>query len=201
MNNSFLAFLVTDLRPPFLLISCGLPCTLKSTVVNLVAKEKNCPVLRTDAIRRELLKNENIFDVSVAGDMTKRTRIYDELFQRADAALQKSSCLILDATFITNALREKAAAIAAGHNVPFVILETVSPREVALARLRDRRPETSESNAVTEEAYFDNERRFESIDINTLAGKFPLAMILYMTVDTSEFAPESWKIIRREERP
>lgn len=197
----FLDYVNTDLHPPFLLISCGLPCTLKSTVVNRVAQLKNCAILRTDAIRRELLKGEDIFDTRVGGDMSQRSRVYDELFSRAEGMLPEVECLILDATFITGGLREKAAAVAAHHGVPFIIVETVSPREVALARLRDRRRETSESNAVTEEAYFDNERRFEPVDIDTLAGTFPGLVVTHIVVDTSEFAPPSWTLIRREERP
>ncbi len=197
----FLDYIKTDLQPPFLLISCGLPCTLKSTVVNRVAQIESCTVLRTDAIRRELLKDEDIFDARVGGDMSKRGRVYDELFARADRLLPEAKCLILDATFITAALRDKAAAVAARHSIPFIILETVSPREVALTRLRSRNPATSESNAVTEEAYYDNERRFEPVNLDHLALKFVELKMQHLVVDTSEFAPQSWTIVRHEERP
>lgn len=46
--------------------------------------------------------------------------VYDETFQRADEALEKGDSVILDATFVSQPLRRRAAEIAAEHNETFV---------------------------------------------------------------------------------
>ena len=111
-----------------MLIACGLPGTWKTETTEEVARIKGCKLLRTDLIRLEVLKNEDVFDEKVAANMDKRTMVYDEMFRQADEALNSGDCVILDATFVTQSLRQRAAAIAAKHNVTFVILQTDCPR-------------------------------------------------------------------------
>ena len=90
-------------------------------------------------IRLEVLKNEDVFDVKVAGNMNKRLSVYDEVFRRADELAGKSNAgLILDATFVTQELRRRAAEIAAKHNMTFVILQTSCPQEVSMARIKKK---------------------------------------------------------------
>ncbi len=67
-------------------------------------------------------KNEDIFDVKVAGNMNKRQLVYDEMFRQAETLAKKGKGVILDATFVTRDLRGRAAEIAAKTKIPFVIL-------------------------------------------------------------------------------
>ena len=67
-----------------MLIACGLPGTWKTETTEEVAKIKSYPLLRSDLIRLEVLKTEDIFDEKVASDMTKRTAVYDEMFRQAN---------------------------------------------------------------------------------------------------------------------
>ena len=107
-----------------------------------------------------MLKNEDVFDVKVAGNMNKRLSVYDEVFRRADElAKKKQDGMILDATFVTQELRRRAAEIAAKHNLTFVIMQTSCPQEVSLARIKRRTKEKYESNALTEEAYLANKSK------------------------------------------
>ena len=62
-------------------------------------------MLRSDIIRLEVLKNEDIFDNKVASNMNKRTQVYDEVFRLADEYLKGEKAIILDATFVTQELR------------------------------------------------------------------------------------------------
>jgi hypothetical protein len=157
-------------------------------------------VLRSDLVRLEVLKGEDVFDEKVASDMGKRTMVYDEVFRRADEALEKGDSLIIDATFVTQSLRRRAAEIAARYNKTFVILETNCPQEVAIARILRRTKENYESNALTEQAYFDNEKKFEKVDVDDLKRLYPNLSIIHVTVDTQYDPPEDWYISGMEKR-
>ncbi|HNS91134.1 MAG TPA: hypothetical protein PKJ72_13915, partial [Deltaproteobacteria bacterium] len=66
------------------IIACGLPATNKTETTEVIARIKGYTMLRTDIIRREVLKDEDIFDEKVASDMDKRKLVYDTMFSRAD---------------------------------------------------------------------------------------------------------------------
>jgi len=161
---------------------------------------KGYPILRSDLIRLEVLKGENIFDEKTASDMSKRTMVYDETFRRADQALTKADGAIIDATFVTQSLRRRAAEVAAKHNKTFVILETRCPQEVAIARILKRTKENYESNALTEQAYLNNKKNFEKVDVDDLKRLHPKLEIIHVTIDTRYDAPEDWYVIGLEKR-
>jgi predicted kinase len=200
MREPFLEYIENSLKPGFLLIACGLPGTWKTETTEEVAKIKGCRLLRTDLIRLEVLKNEDIFDSKVAGNMNKRTQVYDEMFRQADEAMSGGDCVILDATFVTQSLRRRAAAIAAKYNKTFVILQTDCPREVSIRRILARDKENYVSNALTEEAYLNNKKKFEPVDLDDLKNENPNLDILHLIVDTSEDPPEDWYITSGEKR-
>ncbi len=187
-------FIENELGTGFLLIACGLPGTWKTETTEEVARIKGYPLLRTDLIRLEVLKNEDIFDEKVASNMDKRTMVYDEMFRQADENLEKGDGVILDATFVTQSLRRRAAEIAAKHNLTFVILQTDCPQEVAIRRILSRTKEDYVSNALTEAAYLNNKKRFEAVDLDDLKGLYPSLNIIHLIVDTRHDLPEDWYI-------
>ena len=94
MKESFAKFIETELEPGTLLIACGLPGTFKTETTEEVSKIKGYPILRTDLIRREVLKDVDIFDEKVAKlkaeEMNKletRYAYYLELFKIAHEIL------------------------------------------------------------------------------------------------------------------
>ena len=194
MREPFVKFVEKELRSGFLLIACGLPGTWKTETTEEVARIKGYPLLRSDLIRLEVLKGEDIFDEKVASNMDKRTAVYDEMFRQADKALDKNAGVILDATFITQSLRRRAAAIAAKHNLTFVILQTDCPQEVSITRILKRSKEDYESNALTEQAYLNNKKRFEAVDLDDLKSLYPEIDIIHLVVDTQHDPPEYWYI-------
>jgi len=200
MREPFAKFIETKLGSGFLLIACGLPGTWKTETTEEVAKIKGYPLLRSDLIRLEVLKNEDIFDEKVAADMDKRMMVYDEMFRQADESLNKSDGVLLDATFVTQSLRRQAAAIAAKHNKTFVILQTDCPQEVAIRRILRRTKENYESNALTKQAYLNNKKRFEEVDLNDLKTLYPNLSITHLLVDTRHDPPQDWYIIGMEKR-
>ena len=108
--------------------------------------------------------------------------------------------MILDATFVTQSLRGRAAAIAAKRDKTFVILQTHCPQEVAIARILRRTREDYESNALTEQAYLNNKKKFEKVDVDGLKRLNPNLDIVHLMVDTQYDPPQDWYITGVEKR-
>lgn len=200
MKEPFAKIIETELESGTLLIACGLPGTFKTETTEEVSKIKGYPILRTDLIRREVLKDVDIFDEKVASNFEIRKRVYDEMFKRAEETLQKDNGVILDATFVTQELRRRAAGIAAAQNKTFLVLQTNCSKDASINRILKRTKENYESNALTEQAYLNNLKKFENVDLNDLKSLYPELPIVHLTVDTELDTPEDWYIIRIEKR-
>ena len=200
LKKPFGSFVEKELGAGVLLITCGLPGTWKTETSEEIARMKGYPILRSDLIRLEVLKGENIFDEKIASDMSKRTMVYDEIFQRADEALTKGGSAIIDATFVTQSLRRRAAEVAAKRNKTFVILETSCPQEIAISRILRRTKDNYESNALTEQAYLNNKKKFEQVDVDDLKQSYPKLDIIHASVDTQYDTPQDWYVIGLEKR-
>jgi predicted kinase len=200
LREPFAEFIKTKLGSRTLLITCGLPATWKTETSAEVSKIKGYPILRSDLLRLEVLKGEDVFDAKVAGNMSKRLSVYDEMFRQADDLAEQGKGVILDATFVTQELRRRAAEIAAKRGLTFVILETSCPEEVSVERIKRRTREKYESNALTVEAYLANKRKFEPVDLDGLKKLYPKLRIVHLTVDTCHDAPEDWYIVGMEKK-
>ncbi len=200
MREIFAEYVENELSPNILLITCGLPGTWKTETSQEISKIKGYPILRTDLIRLEVLKNEDVFDEKVASSMAKRELVYDEMFRRAEKLAEKGEGVILDATFVTKKLRRRAAEIAAKAKVPFVVLQTNCSEEASIARILRRTKENYESNALTRQAYLNNKKRFESVDLDDLKKNYPHLKIIHLIVDTEFDSPGDWYIIGKEVR-
>ncbi len=198
MREPFIAFMERELGPRCVLIACGLPASYKTETTEVIATLKGYRVLRTDMLRLEVLKGEDIFDEKVAASMDKRTQVYDEMFGLARELAAAGAGVILDATFVKQSLRRRAAEVAAEHNIPLVIQQTRCPQEVSLRRIARRTRENYESNALTEQAYLNNVRKFEPVDLEDLKTRHPSLEILHLLVDTT--SDEEWFVIARTVR-
>jgi predicted kinase len=201
VKEAFAKFIKANLGPKTLLITCGLPGTWKTEAAEEVSKIKGYPILRSDIIRLEVLKNEDVFDPKVAGNMNKRMSVYDEVFRRADELASKSDGgIILDATFVTQELRRRAAEVAAKRNMKFVIMQTSCPQEVSVSRIERRTKEKYESNALTVDAYLANKKKFEPVNVEELKKTYPTLKVLHLTVDTCHDNAEDWYVIGIDKR-
>jgi len=200
MREPFKDYMKKGLRPETVLIACGLPASYKTETTEIIAKLKGYVILRTDMIRLEVLKNEDIFDEKVASSMEKRRLVYDEMFGMADELAGKGKGVILDATFVTQSLRRRAAEVAAKYNKTFVIQQTQCPREISLKRILKRTKANYESNALTEQAYQNNVDKFESVDLEDLKKLFPELKIIHLLIDTASNSEDEWFVIDRVNR-
>jgi predicted kinase len=200
LREPFAEFVKAKLNPDILLITCGLPGTWKTETSQEISKIKGYPILRTDLIRLKVLKNEDVFDEKVASNMSKRQLVYDEMFRQAENLAQKGKGVILDATFVTQKLRRRAAEIAAKNKIPFVILQTSCSEDASITRILRRTKQNYESNALTKQAYLNNKKRFETVDLDDLKQRHPGLDIIHLTVDTECDNPDDWYIIGKEIR-
>mgnify|MGYP003565218040 CR=1 FL=1 len=200
MKEPFNKFIENELKPGTLLIACGLPGSYKTETTEEISKIKGYPILRTDLIRLEVLKGMDVFDEKVANNYEIRKRVYDEMFKRAEDALKKGDGVILDATFVTQELRRRAAGIAAEQNKIFVIQQTNCSKDASINRILKRTKENYESNALTEQAYINNLKKFEKVDLDDLKNLYPELSIIHLTVDTELDPIEDWYIIGMDKR-
>jgi len=200
LREPFVKFVEAELSSEILLITCGLPGTWKTETSQEISKIKGYPILRTDLIRLQILENEDVFDEKVASSMAKRELVYDEMFRRAENLAEKGGAVILDATFVTQKLRRRAAEIAAKVKISFVVLQTHCSEEASIARILRRTKEKYESNALTRQAYLNNKKRFEPVDLDDLKKRHPHLNMIHLTVDTEYDNPEDWYIIGKEVR-
>ena len=200
MKEPFIDFMKRELKPETVLIACGLPASYKTETTEVIAKMKGYKILRTDLIRLEVLQNEDIFDEKVASNMKKREIVYDVMFSLADELAGKGEGIILDATFITQELRRRAAEVAAKHKKIFVIQQTQCPQRVSLKRISERSKENYESNALTEQAYLNNKKKFQPVDLENVKSFYPSLHILHLLVDTTSDLVNEWKVIDKVAR-
>ena len=64
----------------------------------------------------------------------------------------------------------------------------------------NRTKENYESNALTEQAYLDNKKRFEAVNLDDLKKLYPELNIIHLIVDTRHDPPEDWYIIGEAKR-
>ncbi len=182
------------------LIACGLPGSNKTETMEVVSRIKGYTILRTDVIRREILKKEDIFDEKVASSMDQRRLVYDEMFRRAGEMVSSGVGVILDATFVTQALRIRAAQVAADNQKLLMVQQTHCSQKYSLNKISKRTKENYESNALTDQAYYNNKSKFEPVDLDDLKARFPSLGIVHIIVDTDSDLEQDWHVIERFDR-
>jgi len=200
MREQFTDFVEREIEDDAVLIACGLPATNKTETMEVIARIKGYTILRTDLIRRDVLKGEDIFDEKVASNMDKRKLVYDRMFSLADELASQGKGVILDATFISQSLRKRAAEVAARNNKTFIIQQTSAPEVYSLDKISKRTKENYESNAITPEAYYNNLKKFEPVDLDELKELFPGLSIVHLVVDTASDTEGGWYVISKTTR-
>jgi len=195
MQRAFSEVIESEIPADALLISVGLPGSWKSPVMEEIAKMKGFQILRSDLIRLEVLKDDDVFDEKVASDPDRRKRVYEEMFKRAESTLMTSKGgLILDATFFTQELRSRAAELAGRARRTFVIAECVCTEERSIERILKRTKENYESNALTRQAYLNNKAVFQPVDLEDLKKRFATLPMIHLVIDTECDTKPDWKV-------
>ena len=194
------AFIDKEITDGMVIIACGLPATNKTETTEVIARIKGYTMLRTDIIRKEVLKDEDIFDEKVASDMDKRKLVYDTMFAKAEEFASLGKGVILDATFITQSLRKRAAEVAAKHGRTLLIQQTSCSQKYSLDKISRRTKDNYESNALTPEAYLNNKKKFEPVDLDDLKRAFPGLTIIHLLVETESDSEDGWYVMAKTVR-
>ncbi|HOS96016.1 MAG TPA: AAA family ATPase [Deltaproteobacteria bacterium] len=195
MREPFKTFVEQEIEDGMVIIACGLPATNKTETTEVIRRVRGYTMLRTDIIRKEVLKGEDIFDAKVASDMDKRKLVYDTMFSQADELAAQGKGVILDATFITQSLRRRAAEVAARHGRTLLIQQTSCSQKYSLDKISRRTKDNYESNALTADAYLNNKKKFEPVDLDDLKRSFPDLRIIHLLVETESDSEDGWYVI------
>ena len=201
MDRTFSDVIAAEVPRGALLISTGLPGSWKSPVTERISKIIHVDILRSDLIRLDVLKGLDIFDEKVASNQDNRMRVYEEMFRQAEKRLQQDAKgLMLDATFVTQALRLRAAEIANRNSRPLVIAEMVCSEEASIRRILKRTKENYESNALTHQAYLNNKALFQKVNLDNIKRPWPALEVVHIVIDTEYDEPERWQIKKVDRR-
>lgn len=147
----------------------GVIASGKSTVGEQIAHAMQAPVVGSDRTRKHLAgaqPTENIargpWEGAYASSMTER--VYDEVISRGDAVLSSGRPVVLDASFRTRAMRERARELARRHGVAFYFVECRATPESCKERLRERARQGSTVSDGRLELLDDFISRWEPVD-------------------------------------
>ncbi|MCP2293561.1 bifunctional aminoglycoside phosphotransferase/ATP-binding protein [Nocardia amikacinitolerans] len=135
----------------------GMPGTGKTTVARRLAAATGATVLSTDRIRTELAAARIV--TGEGGQFgtgryspANKARVYDELLDRARTLLGSGVSVILDASWVDEDERHRAAELAEQTYSELVQLHCACPPELAAGRIRERAPGDSEATPAIAEA-------------------------------------------------
>jgi len=139
-----------------LVLVIGLPGSGKSTVARIIAKEIRAKILRTDEIRKALIREPKYNEM-------EKEMIYDAMFLAAEQLLKEGESVILDATFYKEELRDKAIDIAENLKKKFLIIECRAGDEIIKKRMEKRRKSMKSLSDADFEVYKKLKEKFEPI--------------------------------------
>ncbi len=130
-------------KRPLLFITSGLTGTGKTTAANKISVDYNARKISTDEVRKEMRgidKYERHHEPYNTGIYSpeKMKETYLRVIEKGKKYLQKNRNVVLDATFKTKDLREKAKEISDETDSNFLILNTVMPEEKVKKYLKER---------------------------------------------------------------
>jgi len=152
---------------PFLLLTCGLPGTGKSTLARAVAAAFGAAVLRSDLVRKELAgipatRHWSGGYLEGPYDPALTARTYDVLLERAGALLRHGERVVVDATFPRRDLRDRFRARAQEAGVPGLVCLLDCPEEEVRRRLAARAGDAAEVSDAGVDVYILARRAFET---------------------------------------
>ncbi len=131
-----------DRRPALVLVS-GLPGTGKSTLARMLANAGDFEILRSDVIRKEIFSPVESASLYSAD---KTQRVYDECWIRARQQLRAGHRVIVDATFQSDANRQRFLQLAIDCGIRAVWLECTAPADITKQRLDSRCGDASDAD-------------------------------------------------------
>lgn len=157
------------LEKPTLILMAGLTGTGKSVRANLIAHHIGADIIKTDALRKELLNiapSERHYEDFGKGIYSKDvTRItYDRSLELALEKLKRGRSVIIDASYKSRNDRRKASEAAETLGADFFVIECVCPEHIVKERLDLRMSDTGEASDGRWEIYQAQKGTFDEIN-------------------------------------
>jgi uncharacterized protein len=140
---------------PLLVAVGGIIATGKSTIAELVARERSAPIVDADRTRKFMAGARPTDPLHTgawqgAYDPGFTDQVYAEVLRRAEVVLGSGRPVIVDASFRSRAFRRQAKALADRLGVPFRFVECRADPELCRARLQARAATSSVSDGRLE---------------------------------------------------
>ncbi|MCJ8501965.1 AAA family ATPase [Desulfatitalea alkaliphila] len=153
---------------PVLWVVCGMPATGKSTIATALGRRLDAPVIRTDAVRKELFRSKALasdgasFEAGIYSAHATRLT-YGQMLLQAQGYLERRRSVILDATFDQRDRRAEAVRLARDTDAGWIFVECVCAEATVQARLaaREKKPGISDARLHHFEQF---KARFEALD-------------------------------------
>ncbi|MFN2359104.1 MAG: AAA family ATPase [Desulfotignum sp.] len=140
---------------PVIWVTCGMIATGKSTVAKKLAALFSIPCIRSDDIRKTLFEdlpdksgNTGFEEGMYSPEAT--SLVYGKMLVTAQAALEKGSSVILDATCRKQKQRQDMLQLAADNRANIIFVECRCPDREIKARLKNREHQSTVSDARLE---------------------------------------------------
>jgi predicted kinase len=154
---------------PYLIITCGLTGTGKSTIINEVVKEMAFTILASDRVRKQLVgispeehKYEEFDEGIYSKELTEKT--YLRMIEEGKKIILEGQSVVLDACFPKKWQRQKAFDAAKEANAQFLCIEFICPEEVVRKRLERRLDSKEGISDGRWEIYCAQKETFDKID-------------------------------------
>jgi predicted kinase len=150
-------------RTPRIVVVCGLPGAGKTTVSEHAAELLDGALFRTDVVRKDLFPEPEYTE-------TEMRAVYEELFERASAAVRRGDAAVLDGTFQHRDLRDEVASVAENLGVPVTFVKVDCEAAVVRERIRSRSDDESDADFEIHQQYresFDDVQREHAVVDNS----------------------------------
>ncbi|MEY7849371.1 AAA family ATPase [Natrarchaeobius sp. A-rgal3] len=134
---------------PTLIVYCGLPGVGKSAASAYTATHAPAERYRSDEVRKELFPEPRYTSAETLAT-------YDELLERAQTALEQGTDVVLDATFRTKRLRDRAESVAREAGAHSVFARVVCDERIVRERLANRNGGVSDADVEVYELVRDS---------------------------------------------
>jgi predicted kinase len=152
---------------PFLVMMSGLTGSGKSTLARALSERTGVPTINSDIVRKALAGktgrqtapyNEGIYSVT----MTEKT--YAKMARMADKLLTEKRAVLLDATFLRRAQREKLVRLAGKHKIPLLLIHCSTSERTTQERLVQRQAQGQDVSDGRWEVYLEQKKGCEPPD-------------------------------------
>ena len=152
--------------PPFIVMVGGLTGSGKSTLAHALSERTGMALLQSDMIRKELAGrtgrqpapySEGIYSPAMTG------KTYTTMARRAARLIAQGQGVIVDATFVRRAQREKIMRVAAKQRIAVFMIHCSVDEQTIQTRLAQREAEGRDISDGRWEIYLEQREAFEEI--------------------------------------